>query len=154
MAAAACAFALQKLDKCPVGDCDGDCVSGLQAGAQVDDMQSAAQNVHFNITFNVDKAFNGTGVLYYQVNEGPTFNDPLTGNGARLMEFPQPTGQQKVTWGIALDCNPESSGDEQQYSFSVVACEGECDQFGPKKHPNTKVWNTTTTLFKGCLPAA
>jgi hypothetical protein len=137
----------QKANLCPVGDCSGDCASAHMEVAP--EAGVAPQTFEFSLSVDVKQSWNGTGMIWFQVNQDPGdfYNGTMILNTGRLLEFPLPLGLNNFTFSV--DCDDTWADGPNTYTAYALVCEGECSLFGPSRHPHTRMLANASATF-GC----
>jgi len=141
----------QQLTLCPIDDCTGPVNTCAQIGswAAQPNYGVAPQEFYFPYQFKAMKDWNGTGVVYFEVDwcgleecDDPEQNDFTAGDWRTIIGF---KAGQTYKGDFSWTCQAEEDGGN--YTATVSVCEGWCDQFGPGRHPHTAIFTSQTIYF-------
>jgi len=127
---------------CPVADCNGNCASITSLKAQPE-FGLAPTTFHFPVTWHAEQTWTGTGT-FYMAAYGPIGmgEADFVGDSIVLLQgFTK--GPQEIKFSMDCDQNWFTGN----YTALVQICEGFCGEFGPGRHPHTRVFASDRVDF-------
>jgi len=137
----------QNLNYCPVGDCNGNCaeITSFTVEPQFD---VSPAPFTFTVNWNSYQNWTGTGMVYIQVSAyGNMSTGDLIDNDGRLIQWPVPIPNPPPIVFI-LTCDDGWDAEDNNYIADVLLCEGQCEFYGPSRHPHTRVFAQAQVAFQ------